>query len=464
MAKYEKLPIVKMEIYDLFYKMNNISVDFEKEIKIYVAYNGSGKTTVLKIINSVLLGDIEKILNIEFSKIKLKLKNGKKIEIINNNLNMDFSDKEHNLDEVMDIFNNESDGIKNKMFFLKGEFNDEIFKKDTLSLKNRIFLREYVKNKYITMSDESIERYQELINRMRDYKILFLPTYRRVEEDISLIIKNSNFLNEFSESVFGMRRNMKTSSYNLYKSLNFGEVLNFGMRDIQEIFDTKCKEIRDSALDCYNKSFAKFLNNSVEQKNTSTDNEKFDNKDIKTIELILKRLNASELNEETKSSLTNIKFVNDDLDNNLKGLLKIMINEYSGTEEVENEIGNFCTLINTYFNNKLPTTNKSRTKKIEYNPETVTISIKDPHNEKGLLLNNLSFGEKQIVSLFVQIFFNKKKLIILIDEPELSMSVEWQEALLTDIAECEKVSHVTAMTHSPFIFKNLSKNTTDLEL
>ena len=44
------------------------------------------------------------------------------------------------------------------------------------------------------------------------------------------------------------------------------------------------------------------------------------------------------------------------------------------------------------------------------------------------------------------------------------MSVEWQEALLTDIAECEKVSHVTAMTHSPFIFKNLSKNTTDLEL
>ncbi len=151
MAKYEKLPIVKMEIYDLFYKMNNISVDFEKEIKIYVAYNGSGKTTVLKIINSVLLGDIEKILNIEFSKIKLKLKNGKKIEIINNNLNMDFSDKEHNLDEVMDIFNNESDGIKNKMFFLKGEFNDEIFKKDTLSLKNRIFLREYVKNKYITL-------------------------------------------------------------------------------------------------------------------------------------------------------------------------------------------------------------------------------------------------------------------------------------------------------------------------
>ena len=121
MAKYEKLPIVKMEIYDLFYKMNNISVDFEKEIKIYVAYNGSGKTTVLKIINSVLLGDIEKILNIEFSKIKLKLKNGKKIEIINNNLNMDFSDKEHNLDEVMDIFNNESDGIKNKMFFLKGD-------------------------------------------------------------------------------------------------------------------------------------------------------------------------------------------------------------------------------------------------------------------------------------------------------------------------------------------------------
>ena len=67
----------------------------------------------------------------------------------------------------------------------------------------------------------------------------------------------------------------------------------------------------------------------------------------------------------------------------------------------------------------------------------------------------MSSGEKQIVSLFSKIFFEDyKKLIILFDEPELSLSIDWQSQLLPDIVQSKKCSFLLTVTHSPFIFKN----------
>lgn len=44
--------------------------------------------------------------------------------------------------------------------------------------------------------------------------------------------------------------------------------------------------------------------------------------------------------------------------------------------------------------------------------------------------------------------------IILIDEPELSLSIDWQRMILPDLNAGENVRQVIAITHSPFIFDN----------
>ena len=70
-------------------------------------------------------------------------------------------------------------------------------------------------------------------------------------------------------------------------------------------------------------------------------------------------------------------------------------------------------------------------------------------------MSNLSSGEKQIVSLFSKLYLeNEKECILIIDEPELSISMKWQKMLLPDIMRSENCKLLLTVTHSPFIFEN----------
>ena len=76
-------------------------------------------------------------------------------------------------------------------------------------------------------------------------------------------------------------------------------------------------------------------------------------------------------------------------------------------------------------------------------------------NKGKISLQNLSSGEKQVVSLFSHLYLSKKQnYIVLIDEPELSLSVEWQRKFLSDVKKGKFCKGLVAVTHSPFIFEN----------
>lgn len=63
--------------------------------------------------------------------------------------------------------------------------------------------------------------------------------------------------------------------------------------------------------------------------------------------------------------------------------------------------------------------------------------------------------KKQIISIFSKIYLEKTdNLIVLFDEPELSLSLPLQKRLLPDIMNSKKCKFLLAVTHSPFIFKN----------
>ncbi|MBS1774354.1 MAG: AAA family ATPase [Bacteroidetes bacterium] len=69
--------------------------------------------------------------------------------------------------------------------------------------------------------------------------------------------------------------------------------------------------------------------------------------------------------------------------------------------------------------------------------------------------HQLSTGEKQILFIFSKIFLTQKSnLIVLFDEPELSLSLNWQRELLSDVLSLHNCSFLFVVTHSPFIFDN----------
>lgn len=79
------------------------------------------------------------------------------------------------------------------------------------------------------------------------------------------------------------------------------------------------------------------------------------------------------------------------------------------------------------------------------------------NTDEQLRLDQLSSGEKQEIILFYELIFESDKNIhLLIDEPEISLHIEWQLRFMDDllrIAEKKKFK-VTVATHSPQIINN----------
>lgn len=59
-----------------------------------------------------------------------------------------------------------------------------------------------------------------------------------------------------------------------------------------------------------------------------------------------------------------------------------------------------------------------------------------------------------MISLFARLHLYSGNKIILIDEPELSLSIDWQRKIMVDILSSSTCTQAIAITHSPFIFDN----------
>jgi predicted ATP-dependent endonuclease of OLD family len=59
-----------------------------------------------------------------------------------------------------------------------------------------------------------------------------------------------------------------------------------------------------------------------------------------------------------------------------------------------------------------------------------------------------------MISLFAKMFLYPRRKIVLIDEPELSLSIDWQRDILVDVLSAPLCSQLIAITHSPFVFDN----------
>ncbi|HCA4944176.1 TPA: ATP-binding protein, partial [Acinetobacter baumannii] len=78
-----------------------------------------------------------------------------------------------------------------------------------------------------------------------------------------------------------------------------------------------------------------------------------------------------------------------------------------------------------------------------------TSEVIEPTNQ--LTINNLSAGEKQLLT-FVSYNIFHNDTIFFIDEPELSLHVDWQNKLFSLLKEQNPSNQFIISTHSPFIY------------
>ncbi|MDR0982971.1 MAG: ATP-binding protein [Culturomica sp.] len=75
------------------------------------------------------------------------------------------------------------------------------------------------------------------------------------------------------------------------------------------------------------------------------------------------------------------------------------------------------------------------------------------NGDETIPLHKLSSGEKQLLIILLKAFLMEEKpYILLMDEPEISLHIEWQYRLLEEIRKLNPNCQIITSTHSPSIF------------
>ncbi|MCH7333832.1 AAA family ATPase [Acinetobacter modestus] len=95
---------------------------------------------------------------------------------------------------------------------------------------------------------------------------------------------------------------------------------------------------------------------------------------------------------------------------------------------------------------------KDSDKKVSIHNNNLKIHLK---NGQSIGYESLSSGERQVIYIFIKVInANENNALILMDEPEISLHLSWQESLLSEIRKVNKNSQIIIVTHSPAIVMN----------
>lgn len=454
----------------------NVVLDFREKYLILLSENGQGKTTILKMMYYLLSAKYSELIDIKFDEIGFMFDENEIVSIKYNELNnlenkyyeiiraqidkptnfVDSSNeaKEHLINVIFDMVRQ---GFKARNYNATKDINFV----DAQFTNNQFLRREIQKilvmNNYSPMRADTIIRKISMTEDNRDYFIseevrskiekirkyfhnitpLFLPTYRRIETEFNML--DHNMLNQLGS-----------------------QHINFGMGDIINRIDEIKRLINDAARKAYTNVTGVVLTHMLKHVyyvdfTPSLENINYIERNKDKVSIALSRVGESiSLHDKEKI----IQLINDDSfkQSEYSSIMFIVSKLLEALEEQEvnsNALMLFSETCNFYLRDKVVLYNNSEA--------SITFCRNQAGNEV-INVQNLSSGEKQIVSILAKIFlYPEQNYFVLFDEPELSISVEWQERLLPDILKSSNCKFLLAVTHSPFIFDNyLINNTKDL--
>jgi DNA repair exonuclease SbcCD ATPase subunit len=449
----EKNRLTKFKITKLF-GYQTVEIDFENRYKIIVGENGLGKTTVLNCLFYLLDKRFKKLNKIIFESIEVTFSNKSKVSFTKTDLEF-YLDKSkiHQGSQFYQLLKNnlKKDDIENLKTVIKDKKITEQTKRLTIvSTLKKIgvninapsqFIYETI-NKFISESETiNFETIIDTLNSNITSKILYFPTYRRIESQIEGLQKLIKNRNEYYDSPFFGNDNADDDDDEDDQS-EIDNVIQFGMEDVRRKIKSITQEITQKSLI----GFSKVTGDLLSQLSKEFPNYKAKEKiDKRKLEIILDRV-GNTISNEDKYNI--VEYINSGKKTN-KGLLYLidkLIDLYNEQEILDLAIRNFAETCNRYLN----------LKNFYYNESSVRLEIiRDNSDGEIIDLNHLSSGEKQIVSLFSKIYLDlDKSFIVLFDEPELSLSINWQQKLIPDIIKSDKCNFLFCVTHSPFIFDN----------
>ena len=280
--------------------------------------------------------------------------------------------------------------------------------------------------------------FENINEHSNKYEIVYLPTYRRVEK----ILESDKQAVEDDEYDFG------------YFDEDRGDIseINYGLTDVENRIKSLTRQIRNRTLVSYRQTSADIVDDLLRGKVNVSNYNVSDLPDKEYLKSFLSRIQRTDRDGGFVNSFAIEKlYSGEDKDEN-QPILVYFLSKLSSvikqTQKLESQIELFVYKVNQYLSMS------SEKKQLVYKAGNSRLSVETEWAKDRISLNDLSSGEKQVVSLLSLIYLSSTKKIVLIDEPELSLSLDWQQRILVDILEAPSVVQLLAITHSPFIFDN----------
>lgn len=357
--------INRLEVKNLHGKQN-LDISFNEDINILTGINGSGKTTILKLIWLTISGNIEHLINeVQFDCMILHTTDFF-IEITQKYVD----------DDLFVAFNHDLPNV-----------DKEINKIQPFIRIERTGLIDEINKAVIAKINESV----------------FFPTFRRIEGGFSInndgyklsrvegrILRRRYRRNEFQDQLENFSDRMSVAQHKFVCSIS--------TNDIVELITKKYADMSER-LNTY---YVKFSNDILSSVKAYEDSEKIKSAEIDTLRKIWNK--ASEIDQNKNELLKPFTELN--------GFVDKIFNK-NGIKITENlNVGKKLDIIDS---------------------------------------NLLSAGEKQMLSFLVYNTFVSNSPFF-IDEPELSLHVDWQRILFSTLVSQGSNNQYFIATHSPSIY------------
>ena len=455
MTNLDSTPIISSFQISGMHGYKNITLDFIGPARIVIAENGMGKTTILSAIQAFLSQQYSTLRKISFESIECHISSSNDPLVLRKEdlpLFID-SSAEEKLRELAKYTQIDSSEIQN--IIVENDFEDfsdirfhpvfeQIYVESPYSPDELVEHVVSIKSVLMQSRPENVQELStKILDLMKAKEILYLPTYRRIERPLI-----QSFKRPFRHRPIhiGMSENERG------KQLTDLDI-QFALTDVddklKELFATIQRQSNLGYMSISANIIDDLLADDLREINISV---KDNFPDIDALTRFFSRIDNSDSPNNrsvTIRELYDSGNINKEPHNMLRYFLSKLSDVVEKTKELETRIKEFVDKSNSYLRLS------SDEKVLEYDQNDMKVVVRNSWTGAEINLNDLSSGEKQVISLLARLYLYPENKIVLIDEPELSLSIDWQKRLLPDLLSAPSCVQLLAITHSPFIFDNM---------
>ncbi len=460
-------PVKRFKISRL-YGYKDVEIQFKSNVLILVAGNGSGKTTILNALHAFLRGRFTSLWSLNFESIECEFSSsGETVEVTKD---LAISSRNAGLSERLESLVERTPYTAEDLY----EYLATIFKPEdgsflwrTNNLAEAIYrntpydfdeIEEHFKQLHSMIHGQLDGQLKDIWTRIQhathNIEVVYLPTYRRIENPL-LSPKGRR-----RRARPGLRRVPGENTY-----LRDGSHMNYGLEDVEARLDELSGEVEKISNAEYRSASATIIDDALANAIAPSSFDISGLPEFDALARFLLRVSRAdrslrdlpmtvEAEQNSKGRIEALRELYDSgriADPNqwvLRYFLSRLGSVIEKTQETEAMLQRFVEACNGYL------VESSDEKKFVYEPNSMRVTVVNSFTESVVPLSQLSSGEKQIVSILAKLYLYNSRNFILIDEPELSLSLDWQRRILPDMMKSGSVAQLLAITHSPFVFEN----------